>query len=764
MSIHNAQSQSASGSETARSDATPLTSNPSIDARTTACERLVEDAVERDLSAAVLADSLKDLGLKAIEAIDYIDEFKQRVEIQRSKARKRNSPPHNLSPEAKGIPQSQEDRDRAVEEAAWASLRAKLESDSVSHAVPSDLSLNALDRMFELFSQEVSPPSSLLKSVLAVAPHLADDDDFVFENPHLNEMQKCKIAYTNQKPFENLIIRHRDEGFYVDFEKFYVTLDPGYNPNNKAKDLNEKFTLLERNSISLKHSIITEAEWMRLYDAWVDAVLLFYPHQKAELSSYRDLIVNMFQATSSPFPAIKYDHNSCERYARQPYCLDSCKDTLPFPLLSQLLSSSHVGSVPSSSPSKKRAIVTYEGPLVRAIRAVLAVGTTSAVNVVDLIEPKTKASVKQPSTDDVSTREQHQLEAAGRKAQEARSTGTRQLKWKADEFISEVPPTETAHPLASPPLHLLDDPDIQSMLHTLRDYIRVETPFNVDGFEAMLYDHPNQLFVKSVMNSLRYGFWPFDEGNWEDNHDNTIQNYASEQADMEAIRSFRDDEIEARRWSEPLRSNTLLPGMKISPIFVIWQKAKVRYDDMRTFGQVIYNAKRAFPREPLVIWKSDVSSTFLNLPAHPIYQLRQVIDVEGVWRLVHCLVFGNRASPHSHCWCSVSGLMCWIGIKKLDIKDLHDFMDDFFSWARASDLVLYKGVSRPHPQARLLMLWDKIGCPWRDKKQEFGMELKIIGFYVDINNGTLTLADEAIADIIKAVCAFLATPGRRPPL
>ncbi|KAF8797567.1 hypothetical protein BYT27DRAFT_7125287 [Phlegmacium glaucopus] len=183
---------------------------------------------------------------------------------------------------------------------------------------------------------------------------------------------------------------------------------------------------------------------------------------------------------------------------------------------------------------------------------------------------------------------------------------------------------------------------------------------------------------------------------------------------------------------------------------------------MRTFGQVIYNAKRAFPREPLVTWKSDVSSAFLNLPAHPIYQLRQVIDVEGVWRLVHRLVFGNRASPR--CWCSVSGLMCWIGIKKLDIKDLHDFMDDFFSWARASDLVLYKGVSRPRPQARLLMLWDEIGCPWRDKKQEFGTELKIIGFYVDINNGTLTLADEAIADIIKAVRAFLATPGRRPSL
>ncbi|KAF8806503.1 hypothetical protein BYT27DRAFT_7101712 [Phlegmacium glaucopus] len=94
---------------------------------------------------------------------------------------------------------------------------------------------------------------------------------------------------------------------------------------------------------------------------------------------------------------------------------------------------------------------------------------------------------------------------------------------------------ETARPLAMPPPHLLNDLDIQSTLHMLCNYIRVETPFNVDHFESMLYDHPNQPFVKSVMDSLRYGFWPFDEGNWEDNHDDTMQNYATEQTDIEAI-------------------------------------------------------------------------------------------------------------------------------------------------------------------------------------------------------------------------------------
>ncbi|KAF8816454.1 hypothetical protein BYT27DRAFT_7184001 [Phlegmacium glaucopus] len=62
------------------------------------------------------------------------------------------------------------------------------------------------------------------------------------------------------------------------------------------------------------------------------------------------------------------------------------------------------------------------------------------------------------------------------------------------------------------------------------------------------------------------------------------------------------------------------------------------------------------------------------------------------------------------------------------------------------------------------MLWDVIGCPWKEKKQEFGTELKIIGFYVDINCGMLTLTDDTIADIVDAVRTFITTLGHRPSL
>ena len=47
--------------------------------------------MEKDLPAAVLTDPLKNLGLKAIEAIDYLEEFNQRVAIRRSKAKQSGS-------------------------------------------------------------------------------------------------------------------------------------------------------------------------------------------------------------------------------------------------------------------------------------------------------------------------------------------------------------------------------------------------------------------------------------------------------------------------------------------------------------------------------------------------------------------------------------------------------------------------------------------------------------------------------------------------
>ena len=377
------QSQGNQESNTAGTAESSHSADASVDTRVAACEKLVDDAVERDLPATVLADSLKEVGLKAIEAVDYLEEFNQRIAIRRSKAKAPGSPPHDHdepSAEAPNHSRAQEDRDRAVEEAAWASLRSKLEV--AAPALSSGLSSSVLDKMLELFGQEASSSSTTLsKSVLAVAPHLADDEDSIFGDPHLSETRKCKVAYAGQKPFEYLIVKAQGRKMpepiansiwkliildkYVDFEKLYATLDPDYNPNDEAKDLGDAFSLLEKNSVNSKRSVLTEAEWMRLYDVWVCGVLYFYPHRRSELSSYRELIVSMFRATSSALPAIRYDRESRERYSRQPYHLDSSKDVLPLPLLSQLLSQV-AAPASSSSGGKRRSSNSQEGPRKRS--------------------------------------------------------------------------------------------------------------------------------------------------------------------------------------------------------------------------------------------------------------------------------------------------------------------------------------------------------------------------------------------------------------
>ena len=163
------------------------------------------------------------------------------------------------------------------------------------------------------------------------------------------------------------------------------------------------------------------------------------------------------------------------------------------------------------------------------------------------------------------------------------------------------------------------------------------------------------------MSGLQNGFWPLDTGEWKVHLAEVIDNYLVDPADLEAIQKFCDKEVAANHWSDPIPE--LLPRMKISLMFVIWQhgkphvitdhagsglndgisrnNTKVSYDDMHLFGQTMQNECRSHPRQKLLTFKSDVSSAFLNPPAHPIWQLRQVVTVNTQLFIICQLVFGN---------------------------------------------------------------------------------------------------------------------------
>ncbi|THU90196.1 hypothetical protein K435DRAFT_864538 [Dendrothele bispora CBS 962.96] len=55
----------------------------------------------------------------------------------------------------------------------------------------------------------------------------------------------------------------------------------------------------------------------------------------------------------------------------------------------------------------------------------------------------------------------------------------------------------------------------------------------------------------------------------------SVENYSTP-ADLEAIRAHSDKEIDAGHWLEALPEDFhLLPGMKVSPMFVVWQKGNL---------------------------------------------------------------------------------------------------------------------------------------------------------------------------------------------
>ncbi|PBK90459.1 hypothetical protein ARMGADRAFT_889640, partial [Armillaria gallica] len=110
------------------------------------------------------------------------------------------------------------------------------------------------------------------------------------------------------------------------------------------------------------------------------------------------------------------------------------------------------------------------------------------------------------------------------------------------------------------------------------------------------------------------------------------------------------------------------------------------------------------------------------------------------------------------------GLLCWIGIHKLNIPDLHVYMDDFFGWDFATNLVFYRGLFCPGQQVQLMIFWEFISCPFDDPKQLHGHTLKIIGFWVDANKGSISLDHDSICHLVSDIEAFLATPGRAPIL
>jgi hypothetical protein len=187
----------------------------------------------------------------------------------------------------------------------------------------------------------------------------------------------------------------------------------------------------------------------------------------------------------------------------------------------------------------------------------------------------------------------------------------------------------------------------------------------------------------------------------------------------------------------------------------------VRYplDNLRHLGEFLLSMHHHDPDSPRVLFKSDVAEAYRLLPVHPYWQIKQVNRIGGSFYVDRNSAFGGRASGCN--WISFMSLVSWIAKKKRNIDFLATYSDDSFGPELAHSVSWYTPYHKfmPSNQAKILQLWDEINLPHKEKKQESGSVLTIIGIEVDANNLTMTMPQESLHDLINAIIDF--TSARR---
>jgi hypothetical protein len=339
-------------------------------------------------------------------------------------------------------------------------------------------------------------------------------------------------------------------------------------------------------------------------------------------------------------------------------------------------------------------------------------------------------------------------------------------------------------PLPRPPLEEFKT-DAMATVRNYPDLFKTSSPINVDSFERLLASHPNRPFVDSVCLSLREGFWLWAHMQKESYLSTWDHSYCPPKSEVEAefLKGQRDTEIVAGCYSESFGKD-LLPGMYSTPIHAV---PKLRSDKLRLTNdhsagdfslnsmiarediagsrpdtvsdlvKVLLRNRREYGRRQLVLFKSDVAMAYRRLVLHPLWQIKQIVTIDGERHIDHCTTFGGRGSCRS--FTSFMGLVIWIAIFIKKICDLLSYMDDSFSFDVEGNVLWYAPYQCYYPakQTKLLKFWDEIGLPHEKPKQEYSRRLRITGFMVDPNEMRVTMDSEDKAKLLERVADFIHT-------
>jgi len=268
---------------------------------------------------------------------------------------------------------------------------------------------------------------------------------------------------------------------------------------------------------------------------------------------------------------------------------------------------------------------------------------------------------------------------------------------------------------------------------------------------------------------------------------NSVLQKVKDPGHVQFMHEQRDEEIRLKCFSIAFES--LLPGMTTIPLWVVPKPhseklclvvdhsagesspnsfiqpddTRVHLDSLHALGKILLDVKKRYGDVPLVLFKSDVSQAYRRLPMHPLWQLHQIVTIDGKHHVDNNNNFGNRGA--GRLWVVFFSLILWIAVVIRAIPDLLEYVDDSFSWDFAGHETFYSpyGKFLPERQARLLLLFDKLGVPHDEKKQVSGAPLTIIGFDVDPNALTITMPLEARRELIDAIRVF-ANPNQRRSL
>lgn len=354
--------------------------------------------------------------------------------------------------------------------------------------------------------------------------------------------------------------------------------------------------------------------------------------------------------------------------------------------------------------------------------------------------------------------------------------------------------TETAKPLPRPPPEQLMHPVIGKTISENPGLFKIVTPIRIEAFNDLLRDHPNQVFVRSVCDGLRYGFWPW-ANIWKPGYPDELDLSCSDRSDPTRVKFFNDQgahEIAKERYSASV-GPSLLPGMYCMPIYAVPKphSSDLRLvndhsashfslnsmidhncvtgypmDNLAQFGEMLMELRRDNPDlvgpNSLTVWKSDISEAYRLCPLHPFWQIKQGVRLGSDYHVDRCIVFGSSASPAI--FIAFNSLVTWIAKNKRNIPFIATYLDDSSGCTWSDDVAFYRPYNKylPSPQARLLSLWDELGIPHKEKKQVHGSSIPVIGIQVDPNELTYTLPEESRLKLIEELTEWTSEKkGRR---